>query len=189
MKTPTNPIITRPDRKTFRKIASEANKSQDPVDFYNLGCCFHYGWGTTPNFEKAAACYERAVAAGIATAENNLGMLYMCGHGVEQDLLKAMALFKRAAEKGMTEAMNSLSTIFLIRKYDGIPPCEDIGRSWLLKAAEAGHPSAMNNLGLGYAAGSWGLPKDREKALFWLKEAVKRGHDTAGEALVSVFLS
>jgi len=188
MNTPNNSIITRPDRKKFRAMAREAIGSQDPADFYNLGCCYNYGWGTDPDFEKAAACYDKAVAAGIDAAENNLGLLYLSGQGVEQDTFKAMALFKRAADKGVPEAMLALSTIFLIERHPEIPRDEEIGRSWLLKAAEAGHPSAMNNLGISYAVGSWGLPKDREKALFWLKAAVEHGHETAGQALVDVFL-
>lgn len=189
MNTPDNPIITRPNRKQFRAIARKANNSQDPEDSYNLGCCYHHGWGTHPDFAKAAACYDKAVAAGISAAENNLGLLYLGGRGVQQDTLKAMALFKKAADKGVSDAMLSLSTIFLLERYPEIPRNEEVGRSWLLKAAEAGHPSAMNNLGVAYVVGACGVLQDRDQAITWLKKAVDRGHDTAPQALMELLLS
>jgi len=34
----------------------------------------------------------------------------------------------------------------------------------------------MNNLGVAYVVGSYGLPQDREQALFWLMKAADQRH-------------
>lgn len=172
---------TRPDRNEFQAIVRKTDVSQDPRDFYNLGCHYHYGWGVAPDFKKAAACYEKAIPAGIAAAENNLGLLYLCGQGVEQDTFRAPALFKKAADKGNPEAQHTLSSLFLLARYPEIRRNDEIGLSWLRKAAEAGFPSAMYNLGLAYVVGAHGLPKDINLALDWLKKAADGGHETAGK--------
>lgn len=54
----------------------------------------------------------------------------------------------------------------------------EIARYWYQKAAEAGDPSAQNNLGVMLAAGLGG-PKDVEKAVYWYMKGAEGGDGVA----------
>ena len=49
---------------------------------------------------------------------------------------------------------------------------------WWVKAAEQGHKSAQNNLGICYLHGR-GVERNRAKAVYWYTQAAEQGHDNA----------
>ncbi len=56
------------------------------------------------------------------------------------------------------------------------------------KAAVLGHPGAQLEIGALYSAGTWGLPKDEEKAVHWLSLAKENGDADAAALLGSFYL-
>ena len=52
-------------------------------------------------------------------------------------------------------------------------------RAWYKKAAEKGNAGAMNNLGVLYAKGGYGLKQDYSTALMWYQKAANKGHADA----------
>ena len=139
-----NPKNTKkaPTGRQFRAMARTAKRTQQPIDWFNLGCCYHYGFGTYPNPTEAAACYAKAEAMGFIPAATNLGLLQLHGQGVPQDTFKGLALLKKAADSGEVTAMTLLSQAFLLGRFPELDGNTEIGVQWLLKAAEAGNPVA-----------------------------------------------
>lgn len=175
-----------PTRKQFRAMARTAKRTQHPVDWHNLGCCYHYGWGTYPNPTEAAACYAKAEATGFIPAATNLGLLHLHGQGVPQDTFKGLALLKKAADSGEVTAMTVLSQAFLLGWFPELDGNTEIGVQWLIKAAEAGNPVAMYNLGVARAEGAYGFDQDIEAAKYWLLKAHEAGHDMAAQTLLEL---
>ena len=73
---------------------------------------------------------------------------------------EAIAAYRKAADKGSTSAMASLGN--LTSKSGGGAP-DGQTRKMFERAAQAGDPLAMNNMGMAYATGD-GVPKDAAKA-------------------------
>lgn len=56
------------------------------------------GHGTPQELGQAIRYYEKAAAAGDASAINNLGILLEQGKGLSKDLKMALSLYERASE-------------------------------------------------------------------------------------------
>ena len=74
----------------------------------------------------------------------------------------------KAAEGGCAEAQYQLGKINYVR---------DVAEAamWYQKAAEQGHPDALESLGQMYRYGTGGLEKDVNKAVALLQEAADKG--------------
>ncbi len=57
---------------------------------------------------------------------------------------------------------------------------------WMLKAADAGHAAAQNNIGLSYLH-ALGTPKDEKKAFFWFEKSAKQGFAYAQSELAMLY--
>ena len=55
-----------------------------------------------------------------------------------------MAWFRQAAEKGDADAQSTLGMLYLTG--EGLDPDDDLGLSWLVKAARQGHTIAQEEL-------------------------------------------
>ncbi|MBR4635240.1 MAG: sel1 repeat family protein [Clostridia bacterium] len=66
---------------------------------YNLGICFHYGFGTSSDLGKAFALYLESAKAGYGKGMELTGRFYNRGIYVEQD--------SKAAEYWLTKAVES----------------------------------------------------------------------------------
>lgn len=75
----------------------------DPVAQTYVGEIFEKGLAQTPDYEAAAAWYEKAADQGHTRAQINLGNLYEKGLGVELDPDAALQWYRRAA--GLSEAV------------------------------------------------------------------------------------
>lgn len=73
---------------------------------------------------------------------------------------EAMAAYRKAADKGSTSAMASLGNL---SSKSGGAAADGQTRKMFERAAQAGDPLAMNNMGMAYATGD-GVPKDPVKA-------------------------
>tara|TARA_A200000113_G_scaffold224214_2_gene241563 strand:- start:2897 stop:4327 length:1431 start_codon:yes stop_codon:yes gene_type:complete len=98
----------------------------------------------------------------------------------EQDDDAAIALYKEAAENGSAEAH-----LYLARLYSADidnPENLTLAHKHYLAAAELGHVSGQYQAGLMYGRG-FGVPKDIEKAQYWLRQAQSNGYDLATDTL------
>lgn len=129
-----------------------------------LGRCHENGWGTLPDFARAAAYFERAANAGHVWAKVNLAQILM-RQGRPEDRVRCFDLFQDAAAAGNLKAMNSLAR-FLEEGWVGTP---DPARAAALysHAAEAGDHWAQFNLATILLRS--GNPSE---AMRWLKNAV-----------------
>jgi TPR repeat protein len=66
------------------------------------------GPGHPHNRAQARYWFQKAAAAGSATAMHNLGAMYERGHGVRQDYARARGWYRRAAEAGNAPAAERL---------------------------------------------------------------------------------
>jgi TPR repeat protein len=57
---------------------------------------------------------------------------------------------------------------------------------WMLKAADAGHAAAQNNIGLSYLH-ALGAPKDEKKAFFWFEKSAAQGLAYAQSELAMLY--
>jgi len=57
---------------------------------------------------------------------------------------------------------------------------------WMIKAADAGHAAAQNNIGLSYLH-ALGAPKDEKKAFFWFEKSAEQGLAYAQSELAMLY--
>ena len=147
------------------RAATMAQRSADkgsPIGKYSVGC---YYYNTAKAVKSSTAhgteCVKEALP-GIKVLANNgnmyaqtiLGWVYLFGQaGLPKDEAKGIAELLKAANNGFAPAQWTLTSCYA----DGIGVAVDldIAKSWLKKAAEAGHPTAeltYKNVGkyLGY---------------------------------------
>lgn len=80
-------------------MAAEAGTDNSDV-FRYLGDIYYNGYLGQADYLKAQPMYEKASAAGDATASTNLGNMFYLGYGVEKDVKKAEEYFLLAHEQG-----------------------------------------------------------------------------------------
>ncbi len=96
-------------------------------------------------FEDAAGRLAKEPLASDPRAQYLLGTLYLAGLGVLEDASQARTLFARAAAKSEPRAAFALAAL----AAHGSPVDEVVARSWLAKAAAAGHVEATRLLHAG----------------------------------------
>ncbi|MCK6405268.1 MAG: hypothetical protein L6Q60_04525 [Rhodocyclaceae bacterium] len=101
-----------------------------------------------------------------------------------KDFVRALPLIAEAAELGNTDAMAFLGAEYLTgtnTKADG-----KAAERYLRAAVAGGHQDAKGLLGMGYATGKAGFPKDLDTGIFYLKEAAQEGDEKAAAMLVMI---
>lgn len=98
------------------------------------------------------------------------------------DVRARLEAFIQKADQGDVVAMLSLGNWYIEGKalrFDPEQACY-----WWTRAANAGDVNAMYNLGILYNGSlAHTFPPDDEKAVFWLKQAIARGHLEARQVL------
>jgi TPR repeat protein len=143
---------------------AKAAESGDLDALNMLGRCHENGWGTAPDFDRAAEYFDRAASGGHVWAKVNLAQILM-RQGRPDDRTRCFALFQNAAAEGNLKAMNSLAR-FLEEGWAGVP--DPVGATALYKrAAEAGDHWAQFNLATILLRSG-----EASAAMRWLKSAV-----------------
>jgi len=174
----------------------------------NLGSAYLFGTDLERNPEKAAYWFMKAAEEGESVAMFNLGLMHAKGFGVERDFSKAADWMRKAneagdedaariqaqfeenaeterkAEEGDSEAQAMLGLTLqnmgignMLREAGSEQDFSD-SLYWSLKAAKAGEPIAMNNLGVMYSKGQ-GTARNYEEAFKWYHEAAECGFEIA----------
>jgi TPR repeat protein len=118
--------------------------------------------------ESMVKLMESFIAEGYYKASYDLGQMYLQGNGVEEDTEKAIHYFTQSAENGMVQGAYQLGCI-----YQGTD--EEKSFEWYRKAAEAGLPEALNNVGSCYFFGR-GTDIDYERAFQSYKASAEKGN-------------
>ena len=71
---------------------------------YQIGECFHNGWGTKRDDSEAVKWYRKAAEQGFAAAQFELAGCCIDGFGMKQDKTEAFEWYRKADEKGITDA-------------------------------------------------------------------------------------
>ena len=131
---------------------------------------FRLGLGTYTNNGKPFVRFLRQSAEqGFTMAEGNLGNVLR-----KTDSKEATYWLKRAAVKGSPVAKFDIGMIHYKKKEAR----ETFGM--MIQAGEAGYGTAQFNLGLLHFHG-WGkaIPRNREKARYWMERSAGNGHSKA----------
>jgi len=141
----------------------------------NLIDAWFISWMTQAEQKKVVERQKGKARKGDPKAMFALGQCYSTGKRgvVKKSRETACKWWQRAADKGHATAMACFACCLL--SGDGVPKNEQQGMHLMTLAAERGSAHACKSLGLWYFDGSFGLPKDRVKALYWLKKASESG--------------
>jgi TPR repeat protein len=133
---------------------------------------------------------KQRAAAGDAEAQYCLGYRLMAVAGGEGVPLGAggrspksdegEALLEKAAGQGHVYAMHTLGSVHFERKE------HEQAVAWFTKAADAGLPDAMFNLGCRLNNGE-GVAADPQAALGWFRRAADAGHGRAAQNLSAMY--
>ena len=131
---------------------------------------------------------QRKVAAGDRDAQHSLGCVLMAGGedkplgagGRSPQSDEGVALLEKAAGQGHVYAMHTLGSVHFERKE------HEQAVAWFTKAADAGLPDAMFNLGCRLNNGE-GVAADPQAALGWFRRAADAGHGRAAQNLSAMY--
>lgn len=141
--------------------------------------------GVKPDYEAGRMWLEKSVAQDFAMSAIYLAQQYMTGARFPADPNKARQLLERASQKGSTQADVALG-MFYLQGYSGGPnPTK--GYAYIKAAADKKNPAALGILGTAYAEGDY-YPKDTQKGVQLLREAVKLGDTGAAVMLAELYL-
>src|SRR6185295_6252855 len=123
---------------------------------YHLGLLEWRGLGGPRDVRAAVDCFARASEAGHPAAQTAYGIALRSGVGVAKDTEAAREMFRLAASSNDPEGMVQLATM----------SDPDHARSYLVRAAELGNPSAMLHLS------NMLMREEPVEALAWLYASV-----------------
>ena len=161
----------------FRKSANQGNSEARN----SLGYLYSEGLGVRKDEAKAFKLFRNAASAGNANAMYQVGICYEFGAGVSEDLEKAMEWYTEAADGGDTFAMERLGIIYRTGSAE-LPADPETSFEWFMSAALEGMLGAMRQVGLDYLEG-FGVKKDREEGMKWLRLAASSGDEEAAAVL------
>ena len=120
-------------------------------------------WKLKLKEEEEVAEMRRKAEAGDGWAMYTLGVWYMYGlKGLAEDKAKAFEWFEKSHEAGNASGTGALGWCYL--DGEGVPKCLVRAVTLLSQAAERGSKAMCGNLGLAYAEGLRGFPKDEKMA-------------------------
>ncbi|MDR2444101.1 MAG: sel1 repeat family protein [Deltaproteobacteria bacterium] len=141
--------------------------------YFNVGVCYEFGMGTAPDFKKALDSYLLASKKGLAQADFKLASLYLNGQEVPVDTEKGLKYLNAAADQGLTAAIKEQGALYY---FGNLGTTRDLTKALEIftKAAEAGDPEAMKNVGIMYSSGE-GVGANKTIGLKWYLLAQRFG--------------
>ena len=101
------------------KLLAEARVLGHVEATYNLGICYHYGYGAPVDLEKAFELYLESANGGYGKGMELVGRFYNRGIYVEQDRKQAEYWLHKALEISDPDAVEEAKKNLQRRCYDG----------------------------------------------------------------------
>lgn len=140
----------------------------------SLGTIYFFGEYETVDYNKALYYYKLADSLGSSSVQRNLGSIYLHGEGnVSQDKKKAIYYYEKGVKRGNTDCLLCLYSFYT---FDDEYKDERRALSYLNKAIDWKSGKACFFMGNNYMDGSYGLPKDDEKAFEFFKKSAQYGN-------------
>ncbi len=162
---------------TALNLALEEAKKGDAAAQSLAAEIYARGLGVAKNPQEAARLYGEAAKSGYAPAQFQYALLLMDGEHVEQDEYRGYDLMKQAADAGITLAQFNFAQLVTSREPG--PTGNKRAADYYEMAAQSGLADAQYALGIVYANGSGGRPKDEAEARKWFARAAQQNFDTA----------
>ena len=108
---PAHAGMTPEEVKALEGYKAQAKKG-DPVGEYNLGFCYHKGYGVFKDDVEAVKWYRKAAEQGNANAQTNLGTSFYTGEGVAKNQVEAVKWWRKAADQGDAAAQHNLGNSY-----------------------------------------------------------------------------
>ncbi|KAI9204706.1 uncharacterized protein BJ171DRAFT_599109 [Polychytrium aggregatum] len=141
-----------------------------------MALCMLFGFGTTPEVEKAAGIFEHLANQGHSDSQLWIGDCYYHGLGVTHDKERGFQWYSNSANQG-----NSYGQWMVGHCYyhgSGVPKDYAKAVEWFRKSAEQDNRYAQGDLGECYKHGR-GVPQNIDSAVFWYRKSADQGFDFA----------
>jgi hypothetical protein len=139
---------------------------------FNHANCFHWGWGTKVDHDKAFKLFSELFELGYDGVEFYMGLYYQEGLAVEQDYGQAHHYYLIGAEKDDMYCCNQLGVLYA--KGLGVEKNPQKALEYYKKAAELGDDLAYTNVGWMYESGDLG-EADMDAAAIWYARGSEAG--------------
>lgn len=103
------------DNELAVKLLTQAHDMGHVEATYNLGICYHYGYGTAVDLEKAYELYLESANGGYGKGMELVGRFYNRGIHVEKDRSQAEYWLRKALESADPEAVHEAEQELRIR--------------------------------------------------------------------------
>lgn len=152
----------------YRKAAEQ----NDAYGQIYMAMAYENGEGVAKDDAQAVTSYRMAAEQGNPAAQTSLGHKYRKGEGVPKDGVQALDWYRKAAEQNDPDGQLWIG--FMLDDGEGVPEDDAQAAIWYRKAADQGEVTAMNNLGVLYAA-----QYNDAQAETWYRKAIEHGSKTA----------
>ena len=173
--------IQKDEEKAFFYFEKSAQKGFAEAE-YKIAICYMEGMGVEVDFVNSLEWMKRAAADGSTSAQQ-----FLSGSGntnAEEEHLQMESpdeMTELRAAAGDIEAQKLLGACYLFGE-GGITQNEEVGFSWMLKAAEQGDDDAQAVIALCYENGVH-VDVDFVKAIEWYEKAAEQGNPEYQHAL------
>ena len=145
-----------------------------------MGICYNeYGWGITPDEDKAIEYYRKAAELGNEKSARNLAWTFY-----ERKNPEAFKWAQKAYELGELEGAGMIAAMYEVGL--GVPVDKEEAFKWNLKGAEAGDIQAQSALAIQYLYGE-GCPANIREAIDWLRTSAEGGNENAAKNLSIIY--
>lgn len=124
------------------KCFTDAAWQGHPDAQWNLGVCYHDGFGVEKNLSEAVKWWRAASEQGHSEAQFRLGLAYSGGDGIDENHSEAAKWMRGPAAKGNPHARHYLAIAF--RFGDGVPQNYVEAYKWANLAAAQGIQAAAD---------------------------------------------
>lgn len=148
---------------------------------YNLAMMYSNGESVYVDYQQALYWFNKSAEKDFPPAQYRLGeMYYFEKGGLPRDLEKAVALFRKAADLNDPDAQMNLA--MLSGTGEGLPLDTDESLSWIDRAHQGGHETALDYKKMLLATAEGKFTADQQER-YWIEKAAELGILEAQEAL------